>query len=264
MPRLPVPELEDYPWWPAPLRDAMTGFLRSASETLRISAVAAPLLDDVLRASGQRRIIDLCSGGGGPAVSAVKRLRARFGRDVALVLTDKFPNATAFAQAERELPGHVVGVREPIDATAVPADLDGVRTIFNALHHLPPAVARAVLADAAEKGQPIISFEFVERGVQGLALISFLPLAVFALTPFSKPTVTTLALTYLVPIVPLATWWDGFASCFRAYTVAELEAMVAPLSNAQYQFRVARRRVPFSPLFLTTVTGLPINESRAV
>lgn len=258
MPRIAAPELEDYPWFPVVLRDAMTGFLRIASETLRMSAVAEPLVREAMAVAGTRRIVDLCSGGGGPVVSLARRMARGGSSDVRVVLTDKFPNLGAFESAAHELPGILSFRRESVDATAIPSELDGVRTIFNALHHLPPDAARAVFEDAADKMQPIVSFEFVERSLQGVALVGSAFAGSAALMPFVRPRrIGNLALTYVVPVLPIAIGWDGFASCLRSYSVAELSAMTAPLNRANYTFRVERRRAAWSPAFVTTVIGLP-------
>ncbi|HVH42135.1 MAG TPA: hypothetical protein VM925_07315 [Labilithrix sp.] len=259
MPRIGAPELEDYPWFPARLRDAMTGFLRVASEVLRMSAVAEPLVREAMAAAGTRRIVDLCSGGGGPVLSLAKRLHAGSVGDVSVVLTDKFPNLGAFARAEKELPGIVSSRSESVDATAVPPNLDGVRTIFNALHHLPPDLARAVFADAAAKRQPILSFEFVERSAQGAALASLAFVGAPVLMPFVRPRrLDNFALTYLLPVLPVAIAWDGVASCLRSYSVEELREVVAPLERADYMFRVERRRVPWTMASVTCVVGMPV------
>ena len=140
----------------------------------------------------------------------------------------------------------------------MPAELTGVRTIFNALHHLPPPVASAVFADAAAKRQPIVTFEVVERGLQGVAIVGALPLGIVGLMPLVRPRrLATLALTYAVPVLAAAIVWDGFASCLRAYSVPELEAMIAPLQRPGYVFRVERHRVPWLPISMTSVIGLP-------
>lgn len=259
MPRIGAPELEDFPWFPATLRDAMTGFLRVASEFMRMSAAAEPIVREAMAAGGTRRIVDLCSGGGGPVISLAKRLRRGEAGDVTVTLTDKFPNLGAFARARRELPGVVSTRGEPVDATAVPEELEGVRTIFNALHHLPFEIAMAVFADAANKRKPICSFEFVERSYQGAAIVGLVPIGTAALMPFVQPRrPENFALTYAIPVLPLAIGWDGFASCLRAYSVEELREMTAPLARADYTFRVERRRIPWSPAFVTSVLGLPV------
>lgn len=259
MDRIAAPELEDFDWFPVVLRDAMTGFLRVSADFLNVAAGASPLVLEALEASDTERIVDLCSGGGGPVLSLVQALERDYGRRVPAVLTDKFPNLPAFDRAERELRGRVLTRRESTDATSVPAELRGVRTIFNAFHHLPPQVAKAVLADAAEKRQPILTFEFVERSFQGFGAVSQAPLAVYGFMPFVRPAdPVALACTYALPIVPLATLWDGFASCLRAYSVGELEAMVVDLQRPDYRFRVERRRIPGRPVYLTSVFGKPI------
>lgn len=258
MSRVAAPELEDFDWFPSRLRDPMTGWLRVVSELFGLSAVAAPIIADELARTGSDRIVDLCSGGGGPALSIVKALAARHARAAHVTLTDKFPNHAAFRRAERELPGRVTGRLTPTDATAVPDDLVGVRTIFNAFHHLPPAIATAVLADAAAKRQPIAMFEIVERSLQGALMVAGIPLGVLGLMPFvGNLTPSALALTYALPVIPAATTWDGFASCLRAYSHDELREMTGSLARPDYAFRVERVRVPRRPVFVTAVVGSP-------
>lgn len=257
MARINAPELEDYPWFPPVMRDAMTGYLRVAAAVLGVPAVAAPLIREALDATDTRRVVDLCAGGGGPLLGVLRAL-ADDGERVPAVLTDLYPNLAAFARAEAQFPDQVSGRVAPTDATQVPPELRGVRTIFNALHHLPPPVARAMFADAAAQRQPILAFEFVERSLQGLAISAILPASVLALTPFVRPVdLRALALTYAVPVLPAITWWDGTASCLRAYAVPELHALVDDLATADYGFRIERRRVPRRAHFVTCVIGLP-------
>ncbi|KIY95761.1 hypothetical protein MNEG_12202 [Monoraphidium neglectum] len=107
----------------------------------------------------RRVIIDLCSGGGGPLIGLVAR--GALGPVDEVVLTDLYPNAAAFALAERRLPpGACRGVITAVDAGDVPPELcGGVRTLFNSLHHLAPLLVLRVLADAARQGQPFAAFE---------------------------------------------------------------------------------------------------------
>ncbi len=258
MPRIAAPELEDFDWFPATLRDPMTGWLRVVSELFGLSEVAAPIVADELARTGTDQVIDLCSGGGGPALSLVRALASRHARAAHLTLTDKFPNEAAFRRAERELPGRVTGRLASTDATGVPEELRGVRTMFNAFHHLPPSVARAVLADAAEKRQPIAVFEIVERSAQGAWMVAGIPLGVLGLMPFVRElSPSAVALTYALPVIPAATLWDGFASCLRAYSHDELREMTGALARPGYELRVERVRVPRRPVYVTAVVGSP-------
>ena len=67
-----------------------------------------------------------------------------------------------------------------------------------------------ILENAVQAQQPIGIFEIVERS--SLMLVSFLftPIFVIFATPFIKPfRLKRLVWTYLIPLVPLACWWDG-------------------------------------------------------
>lgn len=257
MPRIHAPEIEDEPWFPSTLRDALTSFLRVSAERLHIYDRAVPLLQEVLARHAQRggaaRIVDLCAGGGGPLTPLLSRLP-----DVEVVLTDLYPNLQAFDAAEALHPGRVRGHRQSVDATAVPGELQGVRTLFNALHHFRPEAARSILADAARQRQPIVILEVVERHPAAFASIGGVPLATLALAPFTRPTPAQLLFTYVVPVVPLLTGWDGFASCLRSYSPAELAGLVDGLGDDRYRFEHGQTdRALFPPFRMTWLVGEP-------
>lgn len=253
MGRVHAPELEDEAWFPRPLRDSLTAFLRVSSEKLGVFDEAGPVLREVLERHGAKRVVDLCSGGGGPLLSILDDMPG-----VDAVLTDLYPNVDAFTYAEQRLPGRVRGHRASVDATNVPPELDGVRTCFNALHHFRPELARRILEDAARKQQPLCVFEIVERHPFAFAVIAGVPLAVLALTPFTRPNALRLALTYAVPVIPLATGWDGFASCLRAYSVEELRALADSVHADGYSFRVGQsERHVILPMRVTWLIGEP-------
>jgi hypothetical protein len=108
----------------------------------------------------------------------------------------------------------------------VPPSLTGARTLFDGLHHFRPADARALLADAAAAGAPILVAEASERSVQAVIACLLIPLFVIVVMPWVRPrSLTALVLTYLIPIVPLLILWDGIVSCLRSYRVDELRAL---------------------------------------
>ena len=61
------------------------------------------------------------------------------------------------------LPGALSVESAPVDARAVPASLPGLRTVFNAIHHFPPAQVAEVLRSATDGGRSIAIFEPFER-----------------------------------------------------------------------------------------------------
>lgn len=240
------------------LRDGLTGFLQIAAEFFGIYDAAAGLVADVVKRHPQSRLIDLGSGGGGPLLRMRDALREKHGIDVDAVMTDLYPNVGAFAFAEARSGGKVKGIRTSIDATDVPADLDGVRTVFNAFHHFRPELARRIVVDAARKRQPFISLEVVERRVPTVLFLMGTPLAALILTPFSRPlTPGRLFFTYVLPLIPLGIWWDGMMSCLRGYSVEELRALTDDLNDDDYAFRVERIPVPWQPLRITALIGEP-------
>lgn len=251
MGRLHLFELEDQPWYPTVVRDAATDFLRFALETGNIYAPAAPLLQDLLARSEDRRIVDLCSGGGGPWTRLLPALHS----DVRVCLTDLYPNRTGLQRIADQSGGRISFRSEPVDATAVPADLRGVRTLFTALHHFRPHEARAVLADAVRQQQPIGVFEFTERSLRGLLLSAASPLLVWSSTPRMRPVrAGRLLWTYVVPIVPLTVLVDGVVSCLRTYSPAELRELSAGFESYTWESGTLHGPSPFG---ITYLVGYP-------
>lgn len=264
MKRVHAPELEDESWFPAPARDGLTSVLRESATLLGIFDAAAPLLAATIAETKADTVVDLCSGGGGPLLSLLAALERGHGQTPSAVLTDLYPNESAFQACEAANP-RIRGLRTPVDATAVPDDLRGVRTLFNALHHLRPEQARALLIDAARKGQPLCSFEVVSRSPTTIIALCALPFVTLAITPFAKsPPLSRLALTYLLPVVPFAVWYDGMASCLRSYGDEDLAALLGDVESTlaaegiRYRYRVEKSGVKWTPFTLTALIGTPI------
>jgi hypothetical protein len=219
-------EFNDQHWLPEPLRRAMTDYLRTVIELARGFDVLAPRIASALRASGQSHVVDLCSGGAGPYAHLAPAIAAETGQPVRVTLTDLHPNEAAYARLRQRLGETVAYAPRPVDARAVPEELRGVRTIFDGLHHFRPAEARAVLADAARAGAPIVVAEAMQRSVAGVLQALFVPLLVLLVTPLVRPfSLTRLLFTYLVPVLPLLITWDAIVSALRCYRVEELRAL---------------------------------------
>lgn len=236
-------ELNDEPWAPAPLRDAI---IETLSLALRLGGamrgVVEPLRDFVA-ASGADEILDLCAGAGGPAQVLAHELGARLGAAAPrIVLTDLYPRVEAWSAVRDGAGGLVDFVPEPVDATHIPAAVarsregDGpprARIVLNAFHHFEPRLARSILEDAVRSGAGIFVQELFERSP--LQFLSFAPagLAALALHPLvtKRDRAAKIALGWLTPISLLAGAWDGFVSTLRMYDEADLRAMVAPFGD---------------------------------
>jgi hypothetical protein len=248
VPRLHLFELCDQPWLPRVLRDAETRYLAAAIRLARPFAPLAPKIAGAMTDAKTDRVVDLASGGAGPWPGLAADVGAAGGPTPNVTLTDLFPNTGAYERLG--LPFE----RTPVDARHVPAHLRGVRTMFDGLHHLRPADARAVLADAHRARQPIVIGEAMSRRLPILLSTLLIPLFVLLLTPRARPTALTLVLTYLVPILPLAIAWDGFVSCLRTYTPRELESLTAGLDGYRWEAGLARHR----GAAVTYLVGVPV------
>jgi hypothetical protein len=184
---------------------------------------------------------------------------AKRGRPVQLVLTDLYPNQKSFAWTEQQGGGRVRGRLAPVDAAQVPPDLPGVRTLFNGFHHLPPTVARQVLADAVNKNQPIAVFEVVSRELPVLLSLLMLPVLVTLSLPLWRPfRWQWLPFTWLLPVMQLFVLWDGVVSWLRIYSVPELRDLIATIETPPgWTWEVGTRRLGPLPMRGTYLIGYP-------
>ncbi|MDY7225007.1 hypothetical protein [Hyalangium rubrum] len=257
-PRLHLFELLDQRWYPAPLRDHCTNYLATIAQRMGIFDAVAPLLLRGLEAGGTDTVVDLGSGGGGPLPRLCDSLEREQGRRVRVLQSDLFPNEQA---RQRATATGAEYLEQPVDAMRVPAELRGMRTMFNALHHFRPEEARAVLADAQARGVPIGVFEVVERSPKGVISSLFIPLLVLAFTPMLRPlTLPRLFFTYAVPLLPLAIFWDGLVSTLRAHRPEELRRMTQSLTREGYTWEVGVAHKPGKPP-VTYVLGLPASST---
>jgi hypothetical protein len=253
--RLHLFEIHDQTWCPAAVRDAATDYLRLAVEVSEQTRTLTPLLRELLERTSETHIVDLCSGGGGPVPSMVAILRAE-GLPVTATLTDAMPGPALAAQGDGS-DGTIRYEPEPIDARAVPTHLRGLRTLFNAFHHFKPDEARAILADARREQNPICIVEFVERTPSAVLGMLFSPLAALWLMPRARPVRwRSLALTYLLPVVPFVVMFDGLVSCLRVYDERELGELTRGLDAPGWHWETRRVRLA-GPLHATVLLGRP-------
>lgn len=258
IPRLQLFEIEDQTWCPDWLRQAMTGYLQTINRTMKPYAGAAPVLTGLLERSGTRRIVDLCSGAGGPWPELLADLRAAL-PELEVCCSDLYPNS-ATAKAFEAIDG--ISYRsEPTSARDVPKELSGVRTLFTALHHFDPEDVVSILASAREARAPIAAFEVTHRSIIGVLSTLTMPIFALALMPRVRPRrFLQLLFSYLPPLVPLAIGWDGTVSTLRTYRADELRAMVEPLQSPEYRFTVEERSTG-TPLPMTSLVGEPVGVS---
>src|SRR5947208_2985157 len=144
MRRMHLFEWEDQPWLPRVFRDFITDHLRyTHTEAMRepVNVAIAKRLATLMARTQTSQIVDLCAGAGGPLGKIGQILVEEFSVPVEIVLTDLYPNVAAFKALEARSDGRVRARYESTNATDVPGELHGLRTLFAALHHFePPSV----------------------------------------------------------------------------------------------------------------------------
>jgi hypothetical protein len=246
-------EVHEQSWCPAELRDGLTDVIKNLIRATRVYDPVLPLLERAIRMSGATRIVDLCSGAGGPWIAWADR--QRLPRVEKISLSDVFPNVAAASH----LPGFLDYQSRPVDARHLDPSLHGLRTLFSSMHHFPPQVARQMLSDAAAVRQPIAIFEFTSRSVfaVGLFLLAT-PLMVWLLTLRYPPRrALQWLLTFLVPALPLVATVDGVVSCLRSYRPTELLQMGQDAAPEGYLWMAGTVYGWFFPLPITYLIGIP-------
>jgi hypothetical protein len=251
-------EFCDQAWWPRLIRDAQTDFLAFLLCKGNQYASAIRWLALALDKCETDEIVDLCSGGGGPWPSLVKALHAERQRAVSVCLTDKYPNVTALSAEVHRAEGALQFCAISVDATAVPADLHGVRTLFTALPHFTPIQVQAIMQDAVRQRRGLCAFEVTQRSILAIVLTCISPLTVLCVTPFIRPfRLSRLVLTYLIPILPLVTLFDGIVSCLRTYSPTDLRALIDEASLQTYTWHIGEDSIRFAPIPMTYLVGYP-------
>jgi hypothetical protein len=255
-------EFHDQKWFPKFLRDGVTDalqFILSLGGTYR---PIVPLLSRAIQDSGAERVVDLCSGGGGPWLWLYKLLRMQTGRAVKICLTDKYPNTEAFESVRRETHGQVTGYADRADAANLPAGLCGFRTMFSSFHHFNPADATAILQNAVDNRQGIGIFEAARRHPLTILSTALVLVAGVATAPFMRPLrISRLFWMCIVPVIPLVLFFDGVISCLRAYSQEELRVLVSQVKTDDYVWQIGEQSGGPAPI--TYLIGHPAVDRRA-
>ncbi|TXK47127.1 class I SAM-dependent methyltransferase [Pontibacter qinzhouensis] len=240
--RLHLFELEDQAWFPHIIRQGMLDFLRFMISKLGAYETAVPLLQELLTKTKQQHFTDLCSGAGGGIEVISQALNKQMGVPVQVTLSDLYPNEAAYLYLKERSGGLIDFISEPVDATAVPASVQGTRTIFSSFHHFRPEQAQAILQDAADKRVGIGVFEGASKSWLELIILWLVfPFLILLVTPFIRPfKLSRLFFTYLVPLIPIGIIWDGTVSLLRIYTPAMLQQMANKVHAPNYTWRAGK------------------------
>lgn len=249
-------EFNEIDWLPAIMRGLITDYLVTVG---RLTQSFSPLLPLLLRAlehgRNRQRIIDLCSGSGGPWIYLADQVERLSDSRVEIVLSDLYPDPAGAtgAKASRLLTRHA----QPVDATDLKKCPAGLLTVINAFHQFRPDKARELLRCSVEQGQSIAVFEMLQRRWRALGLVVLTPVLVLILTPFTRPFAwSRLLLTYVIPVAPVLITWDTLVSMLRCYRPDELMTMARSIDNGRFDWHAGSYWHHGSPV--TFLVGYPL------
>src|SRR5665213_1294109 len=258
-------EIHDRKWFPGSLRDYVTDDLETILNLVNVYQPVARRLRGALESAATSLVVDLCSGGGGPWPWLYESLENDGRPPVYIWLTDKYPNKAAFVRT-RNASGNRIHFRtDPIDATKIPAELEGFRTFFSSFHHFSPPEAQNILQDAVDRHQGIGIFEAPGRHVLTLSLVLMIPIVDLLLAPSVRPfRWMRLFWTYLIPVIPVVLFIDGIISCLRVYSPEELTRFAGNVAaSSEYRWEIGVERDGMFGVPITYLTGFPKQASQS-
>jgi len=261
MARLNLFEFNDRPWCPRFVRESVVEALGRSLRWGRVYQAAVPLFDRFCRRTKTRVILELASGSGESTAILIDAMQESSLAVPRFILSDLFPNHQAFKALGRRYPETISTVHEPLDARAVPVELEyDAVAVISSFHHFPPDQAASILAACVKKRTPLFIMEPFQRNLISFAPLFFLGLPAYLINPFvaGRHRLVKLFFTYVLPILPFIGLWDGMVSMGRMYDRDELLAL-AERVPAEYcwEYHV----VPYSLLGRVTVfIGCPSGD----
>jgi len=251
-------EIHEQAWFPQFLRGQVVDGLQMILDVMGTYEPIAHLLRVRLEECGTERVLDLCSGAGGPWHSLMRHFELQGVKPLEVLLTDKYPSTTKLRDRESPITNRIHFLSYSVDATRIPGHLQGFRTLFSSFHHLDPEEARSLLQDSVSRRQAIGIFEAPARHTLTLLSLLFIPIAAWLFVPFRRPfRWSRLFWTYLIPIVPFVLLFDGLISCLRAYSPEELKALTKGLGDNGYRWEIGEQAGGLLPVRITYLIGSP-------
>ena len=199
-------ELHEFNWFPKIWRNLFTDSLSYFIANKKLYVPIVDLLKPIIEKHEDFTIVDLCSGAGIPIATVINSFNDFIDNKIQVILTDKYPNISAFTHLSKKSNGRIKYIDKSVDATNVSENLQGFRTFFSSFHHFNEKSALAIISDAIKKKQGIGIFEFTERTL----LLRLVPYFIFwqfwflLHTLFIRPfRWQRIIWTYLIPIIPV-------------------------------------------------------------
>ncbi len=265
MKRVELFEFEDCSWFPSSLRAYLTNLIIVLQQLLGVDKALSAFLSKILIDQNLEKIVDLGSGSGGVMPLVLEQIKSNPKlTNITLNLTDKFPNKQVIKKYQ-EHPS-ISYSNKSVDAEEFEQIPKGLKTMINCFHHMPPNKAKKILASASAHQQPIFIYELSDNKIPFLLWCLFLPISiiimiimVLLMTPAVKSlSLKQIALTYIIPIIPIFYAWDGQASSQRIYALTDYDLLLKDIEpHPHYQWSKGVVKKENQKVVGTYLIGLP-------
>mmetsp|Transcript_10681 Transcript_10681/g.14633 ORF Transcript_10681/g.14633 Transcript_10681/m.14633 type:complete len:271 (-) Transcript_10681:158-970(-) len=249
LPRLHLFEWHDYEWFPAFIRPYLMHNLQHSWLMFDNYKLPVEVLQNVMQKSGSNKILDLCSGAGGPWPFIVDEFEARK-IPAEVTVSDYYPDIPQFEKLNKETQGKIKFIKDRVNAFECKQHGGEIRTLFLSFHHFAPDSATKIIQNAVDENAPIAIFETCERSIINILTFPlYFWILMFIIAPFIRPRfhLGRLFFTWIIPIVPFILTWDGIVSCLRTYTPDEMMKLIRNVKgheNYEWEAKVQTRFFP--------------------
>lgn len=270
MKRIQLFEFEDQSWFPDSMRSSITKLIKVLLRLTGLAESASHLVKSKLKELNTQQLVDLGSGAGGVMIDVYQKLKEDDElKNIRLTLTDLYPNQSVIKNINELGDPNLKYLSRPVDATKLAEAPEGLKTIFNAFHHLPNDKAQSVLQSCVKNNSPILIYEMARNNIPLLIWWLSLPVSlvilivmVLFMTPFVKQlTVKQIFFTYVIPIIPITYAWDGQASFPRTYALSDFDELLKDVDQSNYKFEIKILKNKRGQTHGYYVFGRPIKEN---
>ena len=208
MKRKQVPQISNQPWFPGHIRTLMHEFMSWFVGKVQAAKPFMPVIEEGLLHADDQQLINL---------------KMAMGAGIETVIP--------------HLPANIQVKHTP--AQSPDTSKKGLYLSINSFHQLPPDQARELLTKVSQSRNPLAVVEGNNDSLwQVFGMVVIVPLSVLLTAPFVKPfRWSRLLFTYLIPILPVITFLDGFLALFKLYAPADLDELVSDIQVPDYQWR---------------------------
>lgn len=220
-------EFEDQPWFPEHWRRWQMDYIRFAVHLLKpYKNMVAPFN----KTKEPQVWVDLASGTGGPALHLLKNWKAQSSASIELIQTDRFPANETIVELD------VLHDELPVAKGY---------TMFNAFHHFDRDQQRSILKKMSRADWALIAEPLNRSVFTFLGIFLLTGPFHFILAPFVRPfSWARLFWTYLIPVVPFVTCWDGLVSVIRTPRNGTLKNLAEQASTSEFNWEF--KPLPFA------------------